>query len=105
MTYIVIIAICAAAAWYSGHKMKEADAILDDITERIEHRDNPYEVYYRTKDGHFWVFRFVGMTRKDAIRQVARFAADPDIDFSWHDAAIVANQIRSAVISEIRVTV
>ena len=31
------------------------------------------------------------------LRQLARFAADPELDFSWYDAAMLSRKIRDAV--------
>lgn len=103
MTYIVIVTLCVAAGWYAGHEFAKTKALLDEIAQRIE--DSQYEVYYRTKDGHYWVFRFTDRERLNTIRQVGLYALDPDIDFSWHDAEIVTQQIRSVGVAEIRVTV
>ncbi len=35
--------------------------------------------------------------RDETLRQLARFAADPDLDFSWYDAAMLSRKIRDAV--------
>ena len=40
---------------------------------------------------------FDDMNRDETLRQLARFAADPEIEFSWYDAAMLSQKIREAV--------
>ena len=46
------------------------------------------------KPNRRFVFRFVDEHRDDLLQQVAQFAKDSEIDFTWFDAAIVSNKIR-----------
>jgi hypothetical protein len=55
-------------------------------------------VEYETKkaeEKHTFVFRFDEDKHVDALRQVGKMAADPEIPFSWYDAAVVGQQIRN----------
>jgi hypothetical protein len=41
-----------------------------------------------------YVFRFDAASRQALLGVVARFAAAPDLAFSWHDAAVVCKRVR-----------
>ena len=43
-----------------------------------------------------YVFLFDDESREEAIRALARHAADPELSFSWYDAAVLAEKIRQA---------
>lgn len=47
-----------------------------------------------------FIFLFDDVNRDETLRQLARFAADPELDFSWYDAAMLSRKIRDAVPSE-----
>lgn len=34
--------------------------------------------------------------RQDALRMLGKWAADPELSFSWYDAAVLAQRIRAA---------
>lgn len=50
-----------------------------------------------TGSGHVYVFVWDG--RPDSLRELlrafGRFASDPDLDFTWHDAAILTRGVRA----------
>ncbi|EMI40940.1 MULTISPECIES: hypothetical protein [Pirellulaceae] len=47
-----------------------------------------------------FIFLFDDENRDETLRQLARFAANPDLDFSWYDAAMLSRKIRETVITE-----
>ncbi|QDV65865.1 MULTISPECIES: hypothetical protein [Crateriforma] len=47
-----------------------------------------------------FLFLFDDQNRDETLRQLARFAANPEIDFSWYDAAMLSRKIRDAVPDE-----
>ena len=47
-----------------------------------------------------FIFLFDDRNRDETLRQLARFAADPELDFSWYDAAMLSRKIRDAVPTE-----
>lgn len=49
------------------------------------------------KGGEKYIFLFDDENRDETLRQLARFAANPDLDFSWYDAAMLSRKIRDAV--------
>lgn len=44
-----------------------------------------------------FIFLFDDANRDATMRQLAHFAADPELDFSWYDAATLCRKIRDAV--------
>lgn len=44
-----------------------------------------------------FIFLFDDENRDETLRQLARFAANPDLDFSWYDAAMLSRKIRETV--------
>lgn len=44
-----------------------------------------------------FIFLFDDANRDQTLRQLARFAANPELDFSWYDAAMLSRKIREAV--------
>jgi hypothetical protein len=47
-----------------------------------------------TKGAETYLFRFDAASHAALLGVVARFAAAKDLDFSWHDAAIVCKEAR-----------
>jgi len=46
------------------------------------------------KGGERYVFLYDDDSREQALRTLARQAADPTLSFSWYDAAVLAQKIR-----------
>jgi len=49
------------------------------------------------RDGHRWVFIFDAASIPELLRTVGRDAADPELNFSWYDAAVVSQKARRLV--------
>ncbi len=41
-----------------------------------------------------YVFLYDDSRRDDALRMLGRFAANPDLAFTWYDAAVLSQKIR-----------
>jgi hypothetical protein len=41
-----------------------------------------------------YIFMFDEENRTDTLRMLGRFAADPELSFTWYDAAILSQRIR-----------
>ncbi|MEM1224254.1 MAG: hypothetical protein AAGJ40_01085 [Planctomycetota bacterium] len=46
-----------------------------------------------------FIFLFDDENRDATLRQLAKFAANPELDFSWYDAAMLSEKIRETVVS------
>jgi hypothetical protein len=59
--------------------------------------DKEINVLALVKGEEKFIFLFDDNNRDQTLRQLARFAADPELDFSWYDAAMLSRKIREAV--------
>jgi hypothetical protein len=59
--------------------------------------DTEINVLALVKGEERFLFLFDDQNRDETLRQLARFAADPELDFSWYDAAMLSRKIRDAV--------
>lgn len=41
-----------------------------------------------------YVFLFDDAHKADALRQLGRFASNPELSFSWYDAAVLSQRLR-----------
>ena len=62
--------------------------------------DTDINVLALVKGEERFIFLFDDTNRDETLRQLARFAANPDLDFSWYDAAMLSRKIRDAVPDE-----
>lgn len=59
--------------------------------------DQEINVLALVKGNERFIFLFDDQNRDETLRQLARFAADPELDFTWYDAAMLSRKIRDAV--------
>jgi hypothetical protein len=63
---------------------------------RIRHRDGhdrDINLAALVKDSETYVFLFDDANAREVLRQLGRFAVDPDLSFTWYDVAVVAQKI------------
>ena len=46
------------------------------------------------KGSERYVFLYTDATRSEAFRTLARYASNPDLSFTWYDAAVLSQKIR-----------
>ena len=46
--------------------------------------------------GERFVFMFDADHKDETLRTMGRFASNPDIEFSWYDAAVLSQKVRAA---------
>ena len=44
-----------------------------------------------------YIFLFDDQNRAEALRTLGRFASNPDLSFTWYDAAVLSQKIRKIV--------
>ncbi|MEZ6090469.1 MAG: hypothetical protein R3C05_21110 [Pirellulaceae bacterium] len=54
-------------------------------------------MFWRWSRGREFIFLYDDANRTETLRMLGRFAADPDIDFSWYDAAVLSKRIRDSI--------
>ncbi|XZE55135.1 hypothetical protein SH139x_001131 [Planctomycetaceae bacterium SH139] len=59
--------------------------------------DKEVNVLALVKGEQRYLFLFDDENRTETLRTLGRFAADPDLDFTWYDAAVLSRKIREAV--------
>lgn len=64
---------------------------------RIRIMDKEINVLALVKGEEKFIFLFDDANRDQTLRQLARYAADPELEFSWYDAAMLSRKIREAV--------
>ena len=62
--------------------------------------DREINVLALVKGEERFIFIFDDENRDETLRQLARFASNPELDFSWYDAAMLSRKIRDAVPSD-----
>jgi hypothetical protein len=46
------------------------------------------------KGGERYIFLFDDNNRSEALRTLGRYASNPDLSFTWYDAAVLSQKIR-----------
>jgi len=46
------------------------------------------------KGGERYVFLYDDDSREEAIKTLGRYASNPDLSFSWYDAAVLGQKVR-----------
>jgi len=46
------------------------------------------------RDGQTYIFRFDDASHRALVGVLGRFAADPGLNFTWHDAAVLCKKAR-----------
>lgn len=66
------------------------------MTNRLELQDSREDVNVvgLVKGDERFIFVFRDDGRAEALRTLGRFAADPDLNFTWYDAATLSQRIR-----------
>lgn len=47
-----------------------------------------------------YIFLFDDERRSDALRTLGRFASNPELSFSWYDAAVLSQRIRQSTLEQ-----
>lgn len=43
-----------------------------------------------------YIFLFDDKNRSETLRQLGKYASDPELSFTWYDAAVLSQKIRAA---------
>jgi len=52
------------------------------------------------KGNERYVFLFDDDNRVEMLRQLGRFAANPELSFTWYDAAVMSQKVRETALAE-----
>ena len=59
-----------------------------------------FNVLRLVKDGQTYLFSYDDDNRQSTLRQIALFAANPELSLTWFDAAMLSRKIRETPLSE-----
>lgn len=46
------------------------------------------------KDGERYIFLYDDLSSSQVLQTLGRYAADPELSFSWYDAAVLSQRVR-----------
>ena len=80
------------------HEIKASEvamSITQDRWEKPDEGEGPeVNVLALVKGTERYVFLYTDSCRADTLRTLGRYASDPDLSFSWYDAALLAQKVR-----------
>jgi len=59
--------------------------------------DKEINVLALVKGEEKFIFLYDDANRTETLRTLGRFAADPELDFTWYDAAVLSKRIRDSI--------
>lgn len=62
--------------------------------------DEEVNVLALVKGEQKYIFLFDDHNRVETLRTLGRYAADPQLDFSWYDAAVMSKKIRETLVEQ-----
>ena len=48
------------------------------------------------KDGEYYIFLYDDVSKAETLRTLGRFASNPELNFTWYDAAVLSQKVRKA---------
>jgi hypothetical protein len=48
------------------------------------------------KESEKYVFLYDDQSRQETLRTLGRFASNPELSFTWYDAAVLSNRLRKS---------
>jgi hypothetical protein len=70
------------------------DQVCSGLRETAPMPSNDINVIALVKGGERYVFLYDDDSRAEALRVLGRFAANPDLSFSWYDASVLGQKVR-----------
>lgn len=71
-----------------------------DTASRFSHPENATDINVvaivkgKAEPREKWIFLYDDANRTEILRQAGRWAANPELSFSWYDAAVASQKIR-----------
>ena len=56
--------------------------------------DDDINVLAPIRNGQQWTLLYDDVSRAEALRLLGRWASNPELDFSWYDAALLSQKVR-----------
>ena len=58
---------------------------------------NSVNVLAMVRDEHRFVFLYDDQSVETVLATLSQYAMDPDLEFTWHDAAMMAQRVRALI--------
>ena len=65
----------------------------------LEQKDGMHQLALH-KENEVYVFYFTDETRRELFRTLGRYASNPELSFTWYDAAIASKKLRKEFCKE-----
>ncbi|MCC7084583.1 MAG: hypothetical protein IT427_06215 [Pirellulales bacterium] len=72
--------------WHASHRRREQRTVSQDIN-----------VLALVKGGERYIFLYDDDNRAETLRTLGRYASNPELSFTWYDAAVLSQKIRQSV--------
>jgi hypothetical protein len=66
----------------------------DPFSEKVSSMSPAINVLALVKDGERYVFLYDEQSTSQVLQTLGRYAADPELNFSWYDAAVLSQRVR-----------
>lgn len=63
----------------------------------MSQQDDDINVLALVKGEERYVFLYDDGSRSETLRQLGRYAANPQLNFTWYDAAVLSQKIRGGI--------
>lgn len=73
----------------------DADIHLDRLQRERTEMSQSINVFALVKDGQKYVFLYDDVSHDELLQTLGRYAADPELNFSWYDAAVISQRVRA----------
>lgn len=57
------------------------------------------EIVATVKDRERYIVLYVAATRADCLRQLGRWASNPELSYTWYDAACASQKVRAGAVA------
>ena len=90
---IPLCAIRATVAWFC-RTFDRAGGTIAWFQEGTKNMENSVNVLALVKDDERYVFLYDENSVPQLLQMLGRYAADPELTFSWYDAAVLSQKVR-----------
>jgi hypothetical protein len=85
-----------ALGWEARHRTRRRTPVTQDINVLAQ----DINVLALVKGEERYIFLYDDAHKSDALRTLGRFACNPELSFSWYDAAVLSQRIRQTALEQ-----
>ena len=68
--------------------------IRTDVSQGVRNMSHDINVLALVKGAERYIFLYNDENRSEVLRTLGRYASNPDLSFSWYDAAVLSQKVR-----------